>query len=291
MPIGSNAKSVLFTHAAGFCAEVWRPVLAELSTLARRAGQPEPECRAIDLPGHGKAQPPPPLPLMQWQTFEDAALSAAADLGGGSGAKFGVGHSLGGTSLVLAELARPGTFDALLLFEPIIYPPWVPPGRREDNPIAGGTARRRNSFASLDAAREYFVSKPLFARWDPRSLEAYMAGGLRAAEDGSLVLQCEREFEADIYRSDVSGIWDRLPNIGCPVYVWCGGASHHMDAIGPGGSTTELYRQMAAKFGTDGASFEPVDGLGHFGPLEDPARFASSVWTKVGSGVAPRSKL
>ena len=124
---------------------------------------------------------------MQWRTFEDAALSAAAELGGGSGAKFGVGHSLGGTSLVLAELARPGTFEALLLFEPIIYPPWEPPGRREDNPIAGGTARRRNSFASLAAAREYFVSKPLFARWDPRSLEPQGGGkapcAMRACEN------------------------------------------------------------------------------------------------------------
>ena len=31
-----------------------------------------------------------------------------------------------------------------------------------------------------------------------------------------------------------------------------------MDAIGPDGSTTELYRQMAAQFGGAGAPFEPM---------------------------------
>ena len=43
---------VLFCHAAGFCAEVWRPVLDELSALARQPrGAAELVISAIDLPG------------------------------------------------------------------------------------------------------------------------------------------------------------------------------------------------------------------------------------------------
>ena len=109
---------VLFCHAAGFCAEVWRPVLDELSALARQPrGAAELVISAIDLPGHGEAAAPP-LPLTP-EPFCEAVLRAACGAsgasnalgaGGGSGASLvGVGHSIGGTALVLAELARPGT--------------------------------------------------------------------------------------------------------------------------------------------------------------------------------------
>ena len=38
----------------------------------------------------------------------------------------------------------------------------------------------------------------------------------------------------------------------------CGHGCQPKDAIGPDGSTTELYRQMAAQFGGAGAPFEPM---------------------------------
>jgi len=277
-------KRLLFCHAAGFCAEVWRPVIVELASLARRAGKPPPACKPIDLPGHGTAaHEAPALPITSWDPFRDAVLRAAE-----GAPTIGVGHSLGASALVLAELARPGTFDGLLLYEPIIFPPWIPPGRHEKNPLSAGAARRRRSFASADEAREYFLGKPLFASFDARTLEGYTEGGLRPAADGALELCCDRDFEADIYRSDLSGIWARLPSVRCPVRVFCGGASRHMDAFGPGGSTTELYRQMAQQFGEGGAPFDVFDGLAHFGPLESPARFAACV---EGVSAWPQSKL
>ena len=79
---------------------------------------PLPDRRSA-LPGHGRAgSEAPPLPLTP-EPFCEAVLRAACGAsgasnalgaGGGSGASLvGVGHSIGGTALVLAELARPGT--------------------------------------------------------------------------------------------------------------------------------------------------------------------------------------
>ena len=266
--------------------------MAELSGLARRAGGNEPRCVAINLPGHGSAcSEAPALPLSSWTPFSDAVLAAARSA---DGPRVGVGHSLGATALVLAELANPGTFEALLLFEPIIFPPWVPSGRHEKNPLAAGAARRKASFEDAEAARAYLLSKPMFAAFDRAALDGYVRGGLRPGADGTLELCCDRDFEADIYRSDLSGIWGRLPSLASPtVKIWCGSASRHLDAVGPGGSTVELYRQLAANVGAGGATFEAMEGVGHFGPLESPARFASSLlWPALRtSSAGARSKL
>ena len=72
------------------------------------------------------------------------------------------------------------------------------------------------------------MSKPLFATFEQRALDGYLRGGLRAvaagggAEGGGVAgggaagggvveLCCDRSFEADIYKLDLSGIWAQLP--------------------------------------------------------------------------------
>lgn len=69
-----------------------------------------------------------------------------------------------------------------------------------------------------------------------------------------------------------------------------------MDELAPSGSTPELYRQMAAVVGASGAPFGVMNGVGHFGPLEAPAQFASLLWEALAavgeSGERPgKSKL
>ena len=77
------------------------------------------------------------------------------------------------------------------------------------------------------------MSKPLFATFEQRALDGYLRGGLRAVaagggaegggvagggaagggatSGGAVELCCDRSFEADIYRLDLSGIWAQLP--------------------------------------------------------------------------------
>ena len=140
-------------------------------------------------------------------------------------------------------------------------------------PRAGGNFRKRGYHAPA------------------RFVDGYLRGGLRAAAGGGVELCCDRRFEADIYRMDLSGIWARLSELRCPVHIWCGGESRHMDALGPGGSTEALYAKMAgaaagaatrSSAGGGAVPLEVLGGLGHFGPLEDPGRFAKCLWERAG---------
>ena len=88
----------------------------------------------------------------------------------------GVGHSMGGTALVMAELARPGTFRGLVLFEPILFPPDV--NRPEGpSPMIEAARRRRAVFASRDEAYENFAGKPPLDALTPEVLRAYVDHG------------------------------------------------------------------------------------------------------------------
>ena len=95
--IGRRDRSVLFCHANGLCNDVWEPVVD--AVIGRAAS-----VVAIDLPGHGASTAPLPIPLTDWKPFGGAVLQAAQPLR----PLIGVGHSLGATSLLLAELADPG---------------------------------------------------------------------------------------------------------------------------------------------------------------------------------------
>ena len=114
-----------------------------------------------------------------------------------------MGHSLGGTGLLLAELQSPGAlFDQLLLWEPILFNPDPQIKQRRQSggaDKARASSRRRADFDSPRQALESFAAKPLFAAWDPRSLEGYIRGGLRmkdghnGAGAGGWTLSCAPE--------------------------------------------------------------------------------------------------
>ena len=258
---------VLFVHATGFCKEVWEPVLEEVAQLGRA-----PAALTMDQRGHGDSGTPP-LPY----SWEALGQDVSAVLRGRPGPWIGVGHSSGGAAVAMAEINRPGSFAGLMLIEPIVFP--GPHRRLEDGPMSAVALRRRDGFASPEAAYENFSGKGPFSGWDDRALRAYVRGGLRRAGADEWRLKCSPQSEAEFYREGNNhGTWERLGEVSCPVRLISGAAStSHPPAVVA--AQAEQIRNVETIV---------VAGATHFVPMEQPAAVAAQIGEFV-AGLAPSS--
>ncbi len=260
--LGGAGPSVLFAHATGFHGHVWRPIATALEDRFHGF--------VFDERGHGDTPSGPDG--QSWHGFAADAL-AVVDAAGLE-RPYAVGHSAGGAALLLAELARPGTFRAIWCFEPILPPVASAtvdatsfPSRA--NPLAEGARRRREVFASRDAAYDNYAGKRPFSALDPAALRAYVDHGFTDLADGTVQLKCRREAEAATYEMAVQhGAAARVHEIQCPVVLASGGRTD--TPFGP-----DLMAALAPRM--PDARAEPFPELGHFGPLEDPAAIAASI--------------
>jgi pimeloyl-ACP methyl ester carboxylesterase len=186
---------------------------------------------------------------------------------GDAGSLLGVGHSMGGAVLVMTELMRPGTFRALALYEPIVFPP----GRGDEvgsSPITEGARRRRPEFPSREAARANFASKPPLDVLDPEVLDIYVAEGFRTTLEGAVRLKCEPATEALTFTGSIGhDIHGHLAEVRCPVLV--------MAAPPEEGRPADFAEDVAISL--PHGELHRFDDLGHFGPLEDPGAVAEVI--------------
>ena len=134
--------------------------------------------------------------------FEGFARDALAVVGAIGERVIGVGHSLGGAALVLAELARPGNFAELFLYEPGLRPNTVPSESQlaYQKSMVDATKRRRSRFASREAALAAYARKPPMSSFQACALAAYVDYGFAPCpgDDGGVELKCRPEVEAQI---------------------------------------------------------------------------------------------
>lgn len=265
--LGGTGTDVVFVHATGFHAGVWTPLIEQLEGVRPTL---------LDVRGHGRSAAPGAG--MDWHgTAEDVLATVdALELE----RPFGVGHSMGGASLLLAELARPGTFRGLWIFEPIVIPPELAAaGDGGENPLSAGARRRRDRFPSLEDAYANFASKPPLSALHPDALAAYVAGGF--VDDGEGVsLRCRPEVEASTYEmGSRHRAWAHLGELTCPVVV----ARGSDEVPGPAGFAPLVAQRIP------GAALQDHPRLGHFGPLEDPGAMAVAVSEAIAATVTPAS--
>ena len=266
--LGGAGPPIVFAHATGLHGLVWRTLAAHLADSYA--------CTAFDERGHGDSGLPEDLDF-DWRGF---ALDGLAVVDGLGAAPFGVGHSSGATALLLAEQARPGAFRVLYCYEPVVVPADPPLGRDLGNWLAAGARRRREVFASRDEARDNYAGKAPFDRWSPEALADYVEHGFADQPDGSVRLKCRGEHEALVYEmASAHDGFGRMGEVRCPVVVARGGDTEAMSPPALAGLVERL----------PDARVEVLPGLGHFGPLENPAAVAASIraFLTTAAGEAP----
>jgi pimeloyl-ACP methyl ester carboxylesterase len=263
--LGGVGPDLLMAHATGFHGRTWQPVADRLASRFR--------CVAFDERAHGSSGVAEDESF-DWHELAHDVLTVVD--GRGLDRPYGVGHSCGGALLLLAEEARPGTFRGLYCFEPIVAATDDPAPADPDRPLAVRARKRRDVFSSRDEALAYLAERPAFRSFDPAALRSYVEHGLEDTGGGAVRLTCRPEHEAAYYEHGLAHhAFRHLDRVECPVTLACG---ERTDAVGP-----DTLNLMSARLAH--ARVEVRPGLGHFGPLEEPAGVAASVERALASSL------
>jgi len=270
--LGGDGPPVMLLHATGFHGRCWLTVAPPLMDHF--------SVWSIDQRGHGASDKAPNGDYTDWTFFVDdlfAVLDALS--GGGSNEWRGIGHSLGGAVLLLAEQRQPGTFLDLCCYEPVVLPPKPPSdGFGAEISMSALALKRRPRFASRQEARDNYAAKPPMNGFDPAALDAYVTFGFVDDPGGGVTLACTREDEASVYEgAPHSHAWERLPEVRPPVTL-LGGED-------PRDPVSRFIEDTARRLPRGSAIRMP--GLSHFGPFEDPLAVGRMAASALGAPSQP----
>ncbi len=208
---------LIFCHANGFNAATYRSILAPLASSMR--------ILAPDLRGHGSTRLPTPLQARRnWHDHRDDLISLLEAFPGPPVVM--AGHSMGGTSGLLAAAERPDRVSQLVLFDPVIWSGplslafRLPLLRRLTArfPMVAGTLRRRSTFESREQALAAYRGRGAFKGWSDSVLIDYLAEGL--SPDGqAFTLACAPQWEASNYTSQGHDPWRAMRRFSKPIRI------------------------------------------------------------------------
>ncbi|MGH0033139.1 MAG: alpha/beta fold hydrolase [Myxococcota bacterium] len=272
---GGDGPLALLHHANGFCAALWEPVALALRERFRVV--------AMDARGHGRSSAPEGDAAYTWDHFGlDAGAVARALLAerGEDRAGLALGHSFGGTSLMLAASRDPELFEALVMVDPVLHPP-PDSGQPRSSPaleLADRTRKRQRVFDSREAARAGLREKDLFAGWQPRSFEIYLEEGFVDRPDGRVELACDPGVEAAVFRNGVGfDAWAPAERVTTRTLIlWA-----------EGGNFPRFVHEAVASRMADARVHAAA--AGHLVLMEDPDLVVREVLAFVGERPAQRS--
>ena len=263
---GGSGPALHIATANGFPPETYRPFAAALTRTYR----------VLSLPPRPLWQPPPAPEGFRWHMLADDLL-AGLDAHGIERVVL-AGHSMGGVASLWAALSAPERVRALVLLDPTILPPALlfsirvmrAFGQGDRLPLVGAALRRTRRFESTEAAYERWRQKALFANWSDETLRLYVEGITRPAPGGGVELAYPPEWEAQIYRTIPTDLWQSVRALGrsrVPVLVV------------RGAETDTFVETSARRFArlVPRAEIVTLPGHGHLFPQSAPQQAAEIV--------------
>ena len=221
-----------FMSGNGFCGGVYWPFLQRLL--------PQLSLWTHDQLGQGDSDNPPAFSgADDWTARQCAVLDAAPPR-----RRIAIGHSFGAIMSLRLALARPQAFEALVLLDPVAFPPAMLAGIRlmhltGTHPFARAARRRRNHWASRAEARAYLEGRGIYKGWCADALEAFVDHAMVETPDGWR-LRCPPSLEAEIYGRSAGGYRAALRQLKLPIlflygaqsYPFMAGAARHAARCG-----------------------------------------------------------
>jgi pimeloyl-ACP methyl ester carboxylesterase len=182
------------------------------------------------------------------------------------------GHSMGGTTSLLAAAAAPERVKRLVLFDPVIFP-LAAHADAAESPLVQGALRRRATFPSKAAALEAYVGRGAFKTWRREQLADYVEDGFRETATGEVTLTCAPEWEASNFRTHNYDPWAAFAESRCPIDILRAEEA----------STFRLDGHEAALTADGRVSVETIPGTTHFLPMERPDLVAAALRQAAGA--------
>ncbi|KAG6826106.1 hypothetical protein H0H92_001107 [Tricholoma furcatifolium] len=281
-----DALTLVFLHSTSFHKETWEPSIEKLLTLSAQAGSRLKirEAWALDCPNHGEAAHLNKALLNEPDfrnnfTCEKYAISAhrflldaphhAAGVDFRKRNLIGIGHSLGGNTMLMLQHLEPRIpFKFLIIVEPLISPAGPNHLDKLRSILVKGAQERRDEWPNREQAVVAMKKRVRTAKWDPRITELFVQHALvpqtRSYENGTqyqcVTLACTRDQEVAMYR-DAEGPTKPVQDLRkvckvLPVHLILGAVNDFMPA-----------RVHAAildpQYGGVYASIHKIDGVGH----------------------------
>ncbi len=273
---GGNGEKLVFLHANGYPPECYRPLLSQLAkkyhitAMVQRPLWPESKPEDID----------------DWRPLTDDFL---AFLDAHQTAHFDsaqdrplacVGHSMGGIALLRAALREPERFKAIVLLDPVLFPPnfimaWrVLRGLKllhRFHPLVAGARQRRREFNNLERLFKGYRRKSVFRYMDDESLRAYVEGIACQRDGGNGYQLCySAEWEIRIY---LTGIWRDMD-------IWRGLPKLEVPTLIVRGAETDTFWERTGKLvqrKQPNVRVEALEKSTHLVPLEHPGEVSNLI--------------
>ncbi len=258
--LGGSGLPLFFLHANGYPSECYSPLITcfsahyNVSAIKQRPLWPDSR----------------PEEIADWHPLTDDFLHFLDERQ--TGPVIAVGHSLGGIVALRAALRRPDRFRALVLIDPVLFPPRMIIFIRLTralgllnrlHPLAEGALHRRRVFEDLTGLSESYRRKSVFRFFNSAGMDAYVEGITRPRPDGKYELVYSPEWEARIYVTGIwhdMDLWRGLPRLKIPLLVIRGAETDTFWA-----STGCLVKQK-----TPAARVVTIPESTHLVPLERP---------------------
>jgi pimeloyl-ACP methyl ester carboxylesterase len=277
--IGGSGQSLHFAHANGYPPECYRPLLTGLSAHYHVLAMHQRPLWPDAQPGS----------INDWHPLTDDLFrflrSTYSVDERNPGTIIGVGHSVGGIVTLRAALRQPKRFRALVLIDPVLFPPPMIAAMRlmrafglsyRLHPLVRGALRRRRVFASREVLLRGYRRKSIFRYMDDASLEAYVEGLTRARPDGQYELVYSPEWEARIYVTGVwrdMDLWRGLPMLELPLLILRGEETDTFWAS----TARRVQRKLPS------AQIVTLEKATHLVPLEQPGKVVEYIQNYLGS--------